>query len=137
MRDLYNHLTGRRALSPVASAADTPLVSQIIDRQGFDSLVFFIATGTLGDADATFTVLVEDGDNSALSDNAAVADAELNGTEAAASFTFANDDVVKKIGYIGSKRYVRMTITPANNGTAGTLGVIAVLGNASIQPNGA
>lgn len=137
MRDLYNHLTFRRGISPVSTAADTPLVSQIIDRQGFDSLVFCIVTGTLGDADATYAVLVEDGDNSGLSDNTAVPDAELNGTEAAAAFTFANDDITRKIGYVGSKRYVRLTITPTNNGTAGIIGAIAVLGNAHLQPNGA
>lgn len=134
MRDLYNHITVRRGLSPVSTAADTPLVSQIIDRRGFSALTFAVITGTLGDADATYTVLVEDGDASNLSDNAAVADAELLGTEAAASFLFSDDDIVRKIGYIGNKRYVRLTITPLNNGTAGIIGAIAILSDAALQP---
>ncbi len=134
MRDLYNHIEVRRALSPVSVADDTAQVSQIIDRQGFDSLTFLIATGSLGDANATFAVLVEDGNNSALSDNAAVADAQLLGTEALAGFQFDDDNETRKIGYVGDKRYVRLTITPSGNGSAALLAAVAVLGHAANQP---
>ena len=138
MRDLYNQLTIRRAISPgVAVTDNTAFVSQIIDRQGFDSLVFAINTGSLADANATFTVLVEDGDAANLSDNAAVADAELNGTEALAGFQFDDDNETRKIGYVGNKRYVRLTITPAGNTGDIYLSALAILGNASLQPNGA
>jgi hypothetical protein len=136
MRDLYSNLTIRRAISPVSVADTTAQVSQIIDRQGFDSLVFAIATGSIADADATFTVLVEDGDASNLSDNAAVADAELNGTEALAAFQFDDDNETRKIGYIGNKRYVRLTITPVANASAALIAAVAILGNASLRPNG-
>lgn len=136
MRDLYSNLTIRRAISPVSVADNTAQVSQIIDRQGFDSLVFAIATGSIADADATFAVLVEDGDVANLSDNAAVADAELNGTEALAAFQFDDDNETRKIGYIGNKRYVRLTITPSANASAALIAAVAVLGNASLQPNG-
>ena len=135
MRDLYSNLTIRRAISPVSVADTTAQVSQIIDRQGFDSLVFAIATGSIADADATFTVLVEDGDASNLSDNAAVADAELNGTEALAAFQFDDDNETRKIGYIGNKRYVRLTITPVANASAALIAAVAILGNASLRPN--
>lgn len=134
MRDLYNNLAIRRAISPVSVADNTAQVSQIIDRQGFDSLVFGIAIGSVADADATFTVLVEDGNDSGLSDAAAVADSELNGTEAAAGFQFDSDNQTRKIGYNGIKRYVRLTITPANNASAALLSAVAILGNASLQP---
>lgn len=119
MRDMHHCIKVSRGLSPVAALtnANTPFVSQIVDTANFDATEFLILIGANTDADATFTVLVEDGDNSALSDNAAVADAYLLGTEAQASFTAADDDnSVKKIGYIGPKRYVRVTITPAANG---------------------
>ncbi len=82
MRDFTNNLHPIRAISPVSVADDTAEVGQIIDRQGFDGLTFIIATGSLADTNATFAVLVEDGDDSGLSDNAAVADANLLGTEA-------------------------------------------------------
>jgi hypothetical protein len=118
MRDLHNIIHPSRGLSPVVADTDnTPYVSQILDTKGFDSAEFLILTGVNTDADATFTVLVEDGADSGLGDHAAVDDKFLLGTEALASFTAANDDnKVFKIGYIGPKRYVRVTITPAANG---------------------
>ena len=127
--DLFNTLKLLRAISPGVGASDnTPKVSQIIDTQGFDALLFGIATGVLADPDAAFTVLVEDGDNAALTDAAPVEDQYLLGTEAGASFTFADDHTTKKIGYRGIKRYVRLTITPANNTGAWDIGALAILG---------
>jgi len=134
MRDLHNAVAVRRAISPQSVADNTALVGQIIDRQGFDSLEFAIAAGSIADADATFTVLVEEGDQANLSDAAAVADADLLGTEAAASFQFDDDDAVRKIGYRGAKRYVRLTVTPANNAAAALIAAVAILGHAHQQP---
>lgn len=123
--DIHNHLNFKRGISPAAAGTDnTAFVSQIVDTRGYGAVEFAILTGSLADADATFTVLVEDGDAANLSDAAAVADAELLGLESQASFTFADDDKVFKIGYIGNKRYVRVTITPAaNSGNAFIAGV--------------
>lgn len=116
MRDLHNNILVSRGLSPVAAGTDnTAYVSQIVDTANFDATEFLILIGANTDADVTFTVLVEDGDNASLTDNAAVADAYLLGTEVAASFDFSHDNQTRKIGYIGPKRYVRVTITPANN----------------------
>ena len=116
MRDLHNNIKVSRGLSPVAAGTDnTAYVSQIVDTANFDATEFLILIGANTDVDATFTVLVEDGDTPTLTDNAAVADAFLLGTEAGARFDFSNDNENRKIGYIGPKRYVRVTITPANN----------------------
>ncbi len=140
MRDNISCIQVKRAISPVSVADNTAQVSQIIDHQGYDALGFLIATGSLADADATFTVLVEDGDAANLSDAAAVADdqlvSQLAGTapETAASFTFAADDNVRKIGYIGNKRYVRLTITPANNASAAVVCAVAILSRSEFKP---
>ena len=128
-RDLHNNILMKRAISPVVVTNNTAQVSQIIDTRGFQSLEFVIDTGTISDADTTIVALVEDGDNSALSDAAAVVDAELLGTEAAASFQFDDDDEVRKIGYIGNKRYVRLTLTPANNTGNIPVSAMAILAN--------
>lgn len=116
-KDLHNSIKVSRGLSPVAAGTDnTAYVSEIIDTANFNATEFLLQIGANTDADVTFTVLVEDGDNSALSDNAAVADAYLLGTEAGQAFNYGDDNETRKIGYIGPKRYVRVTITPANNG---------------------
>lgn len=124
--DLHNNVQYSRGISPVAAVTDnTAFVSQIIDTNGFLATEFVGITGSIADADVTFTVLVEDGDNSALSDASAVADEYLLGTEAGTITSgaavsggtpgFADDNKTFKIGYVGPKRYVRVTITPANN----------------------
>ncbi len=134
MKDLMNKIHVMRAISPASVADNTAQVSQIIDRQGFESLTFAIATGSLADADATFTVLVEHGDAANLSDAAAVDDADLLGTEALASFAFGDDDETRKIGYIGNKRYTRLTITPSANASAALVAAVAILGHPQIVP---
>jgi hypothetical protein len=134
MRDLVNNLTVRRAISPVSVSDNTAQVSQIIDKLGYGSLMFAIAIGSVADADATFAVLVEDGDQANLSDAAAVADSELYGTEALAGFQFDDDNELRKIGYVGHKRYVRLTITPSANASAALLSALAILGHPRTAP---
>ncbi|MFL7901568.1 hypothetical protein ACJ41P_10575 [Azospirillum argentinense] len=134
-RDLHNTIHVARGISPAAAVTDnTAFVSQIIDTKGYESAEFVILTGSLADADATFTVLVEDGDASNLSDAAAVADTFLLGTEALAGFAFGDDDEVRKIGYVGGKRYVRVTVTPANNSGNAFVAGVWVLGNPRTAP---
>ncbi len=134
MRDLHNNIDVRRAISPVVATDDTAIVSQIIDCAGFDGVEFAIITGTLADADATFAVLVEHDDASNLATAAAVPDSQLLGTEAGASFTFAADNVTKKIGYIGTKRYVRLTITPTGNTGNAPIAAVAIMGFPKLAP---
>ncbi len=139
MRDLYSEIEVRRALSPVAVALanNDAQVSEIIDMRGWKSMLFVILTGGLVDADAVFTVLIEDGDDSGLSDNTAVIDLELLGTEALISFDFADDDDARKIGYRGEKRYVRMTITPTLNTGDAPLAALAIMGDPDDRPTAA
>ena len=67
MRDMHNNIEVRRAISSVSVADNTAQVSQIVDRLGYESVEFAIALGSIADADATFAVLVEDGDAAELS----------------------------------------------------------------------
>ena len=134
MRDQFNNLKVVRVISPVSVADNTAEVGQIVDRSGFGSVTYLIATGALADSDATFAVLLEEGDAANLSDAAAVVDADLLGTEVLAGFQFDDDDETRKLGYIGNKRYTRMTITPAANASAALFSAIAVLSHAHDRP---
>ncbi len=135
MKDLHYSVKYSRALSPVAAVSNnTAYVSEILDTANFTANELVILTGSLADADATFTVLLEEGAASNLSDNTAVADGDMLGTEAGASFTFANDDTTKKLGYIGSKRYIRATITPANNTGNAFVAAVWAQGGARVAP---
>jgi len=135
MRDLHDNIDVRRAISPQYSAGDTPIVSQIIDRQGFDSVEFLIHIGAVADANVTFAVLLEESDDSGMSGAEGVADADLLGTETVAGFRYDDDNEVRKLGYIGSMRYLRMTITPTGNSSPGSyISAAAVLGHPSQAP---
>lgn len=125
-RDLHNPIKVSRLISPVSEAGTTPLVSQIIDTLGFEGLELLFSSGSIADADATFVLLIEHGNDSGLSDAAAVPDTMLLGTEVLAQFGFANDDEIRKIGYRGDKRYVRATITPAANASAALFSGVAI-----------
>jgi len=114
-QDLHNNIKCSLAEPPVAAQTDnTAIVSAILDTAGYNSHEFVGIFGTNTDADVSFTVLMEEGDNSSLTDNTAVADADLLGVEAM-GLDFADDNKVFKLGYKGTKRYIRVTVTPADN----------------------
>lgn len=134
MKDLMSVIDVKRVLSPVSVADTTAQVGQIIDRRGFNSLTYVIATGSIADADATFTVLLEESADSGMSGATAVADADLIGTELLAGFQFDDDNECRKLGYKGNLRYTRLTITPVANASAALLSAVAILGSPAIAP---
>ncbi len=116
MHELHNNISPAVALDAAVITTDTTTVGNIIDTQGYEAIEFVIQSGTV--TDGTYTPLIEEGDDSGLSDAAAVADSGLLGTEAAAAFAAADDDAVKRVGYRGGKRYVRLSMVSAGT-TAG------------------
>lgn len=135
MRDQCNDLNFKELFPPKAAVTDnTAQVSGIIDMNGYASATILLLTGTLTDADATFAVTLEHGDDSALADTAAPASTDLIGTTALASFQFDTDNLCRKIGYVGSKRYIRVTVTPTNNTGNLFLAGAVVLGHPKIAP---
>ena len=135
-RDEMNNIHPLVAILPqVQTNSDTAIVSAIIDTLGYDSLTFAIVTGAVTDADVTVAITMDHGDVANLSDAAAVPAANLVGTLALAGFGFADDSESRKVGYVGPKRYVRLTATPTGNG-AGALPIaaVAILANPSQGP---
>ncbi|MGC4395814.1 hypothetical protein [Hydrogenophaga sp. T2] len=133
MKDLMNKIDVKRVISPASVADNTPQVGQVVDLQGFNSLTYVIATGSIADADATFTVLLEESD-AAGSGFTAVADDNLIGTEALAGFQFDDDNECRKLGYRGDKRYTRLTVTPVGNASAALLAAVAILSHPAMGP---
>jgi hypothetical protein len=136
MRDQLTSLHVLNAIPPIAARTDnTAIASAIIDRAGYDSLTFGIAVGTNTDTNATFAVTMEHGDAANLSDAAAVAAADVSGTLALAGYTFADDAESRKVGYVGARRYVRLTITPSGNDAGNIfIAALAILGNPANAP---
>ena len=131
MRDLHNNINGARAISPAAIiAANGTTTGQTIDVTEYGSLEFIFLAGAI--TDGTFTVTMYEGDAANMSDEAAVADADLLGTEP----TFATGDAntVKRVGYKGSKRYVRVKAVQAGATTGGFLCCIATQAHPHTAP---
>jgi len=87
-----------------------PIVSPIIDTQGFEELLL-LCTGGGWLAPGTATILVEHGEVANGSDMAPAPDAFLYHDEANATVTTA--DTIRRVGYrcATGKRYVRVTVT--------------------------
>lgn len=137
IRDLMNWIHPVPLFAPIAAQtnSDTARVSAIIDTLGYESCTFVLLNGTNTDANVTFAVLVEDGDDASLSDNAAVDDGYLVGTEALAASAFGDDIECRKVGYVGLKRYVRVTVTPTGNNSGDWfMAGVAILGHPALFP---
>ena len=124
LHDFCNKSSGVFGFAPVVVTDNTATATSIIDVANCQGVTFHVVTGTLADADATFAVTLEHGDDSGLSDTAAPGATERTGD--LPDFTFADDNSVVSIGYIGPKRYVRLTVTPSNNTGNAPIGCIVV-----------
>lgn len=127
MHDIHNEMETRKLVDVTRQTnADTAIVSEIIDLQGIHACELIVSYGQLTDTNATVTALLEESNDSGMSVKNAVADADLLGTEAGISAdATADDGTVKKLGYKGIKRYIRLTLTPSGN-NSGNIDVSAV-----------
>ncbi len=123
-KDLKNNVYSTYALNIQAIAADTTTTGVIIDMQGFESLTFVMHTGVyaLGDV----TMLVEDDDDAGFGTAVAVPADLLVGTLADTTLAVANR--VSSVGYVGKKRYVRVSVVTANSADL-TVGCTALKGH--------
>jgi hypothetical protein len=140
MYDSVHATKFENAIGPLVVADNTAEVGAWIDRSGFQSLTFAIQTGAIATNGATFAVTMDEADAADYSDAEAVDTSDQissvigEAPETAASFTGANANSTFKIGYIGTKRYVRLTITPTSNSGNAALAATAVLGHAAVRP---
>lgn len=135
-----NHTIGERIKNKIALnlqtiSTNTTTNGNIIDVQGFDAFEFYITSGTL--TDGTYAILIQDGEESDLSDAADVTDENLTVTEASVGFADTDDNTIKHIGYIGNKRYVRLSIVSTGTTSGGVFGAVSVQGFPSDGPIGA
>lgn len=126
---MFDRITDKgisRGISPITQTnVDTPIVSTILDLQDKHAAAMILAYGPITDADATVAVLLEESNASNMAGANTVAAVDQILTSVSAQALFTDDDEVRKIGYIGSKRYIRLTVTTTNN-NAGAFSVSGV-----------
>jgi len=126
MRDLYSALGVVSAVVPqVLAATDT---GAAIDLKDFDSVVVLVNTGAIVSS-GNYTAKLQESDTTTAEDFDDVEAADLLGSfpaSLAASTAY-------KVGYIGTKRYVRTVVTK-NSGTSIACSIQIVKANAAIKP---
>jgi hypothetical protein len=132
MRDLHNEVKVSKALATTAISSDTNTDGEVIDMAGYKSCEFVILSATL--TDGTYTPAVLESDASDMSGATAAAAADLLGTVAGATFAAANDGAVKKLGYRGSKRYVKLRVTSASTTSGGTVSAVCIQSEPAYAP---
>jgi hypothetical protein len=130
-RDLHNNVDIVAVVPSIAvGTTGTGQTGSVIDTRGYDAVELAINYGAITATAATFTVTVLEGDVTGTMTS--VADADLRGTESAAGLAAAvrvdgsTEKVVKRIGYVGSKRYIRADVKSTATATP-PVGVVAVL----------
>lgn len=132
--DLHNNIGAKVVVAAVAGAA----TGKVVDRAGYEGVEFLISYGTVTATNATVTPVVKEGDVTGTMTS--VADASLLGLEANAAIAAAatrtsgvSKNVVKRVGYIGLKRYVQCNILQTVTAAA-PVAVIALLGRPHNAP---
>lgn len=106
----------------------TPASTAWFDTLGFDAVTLFMLNNTVTDAGTAsgFSVVIQESDSTAAASATTVAAKDLQGAASDLTVTLdtADDVLAGGIGYKGSKRYVRATVT----GTTGTDADVTFLG---------
>jgi hypothetical protein len=106
MRDMYHDMKTEISLNMQALTAAAN-GDAIIDLQGFQGARIEISSGTITDG-TSYEFELKEGNDSGLSDVAAVVDADLIGSEP--TFLVADDNKIKTFSYVGTKRYLRIDL---------------------------
>ncbi|WP_289009505.1 hypothetical protein [uncultured Thermomonospora sp.] len=130
-RDLKNNVTAVQTLAP--AEYDTTADGAAVDLANYSSAMVVIAAGTATGTNPSFTFEIQHSDSSG-SGYTAVDDADLDGTEPV--ITGNNDEAVYKIGYKGTKRYLRANIKTVGGTDTPTLpcSALVILGSPRKAP---
>lgn len=109
----------------IASAGTT--AGEVIDMQDVQALEFALISGAMSGTASTLAPKVQHFDSIDESDIADVPSDYLVGTIADATFALPTDsNKVKSIGYVGKKRYVKLSVTVAGDTPSAVISAVAL-----------
>ena len=135
MRDLKNNIGVNLLLEP-HDLVYSDHSSDWLDLQGFEGGCISAIIGALTGVDGSnyVTPILQESDTTADTDASAVAAANMIGSFTKVDST-SEDSVVQTVGYIGSKRYIRVKFDYTGTAiSAGICGAIGIVGNARRSP---
>ncbi len=139
MKDLHDVVRTMTVIAPVAIGANATKTGKIIDTLGYGGVEFLAAYGAVTTTGTIATLVLYEGDVTGTLTS--VADADMLGTEALASLLAATprasgttNNVTKRLGYKGGKRYVSANIVSTGVTSVGCVGVTALLHSPNVAP---
>jgi len=121
--DMHHNVFQSVALETQAITANGTVNGEIIDTQGYNSIEFVFISSTI--TDGAYAVKIQEGDEVGGGDMADVAAELILGV---ADFADTDDNVAKRIGSLGKKRYQRAVVTGSGITAGGTLSAVAIQG---------
>ena len=122
--DLYNNLSN--AATSLAPAARTASANGTgVDLAGYEGALIQAVVGTI--TDGTHTLAVEESNDGTTFTSVAV-------TNLQGSFAALASGVNQKVGYLGTKRYIRVNATVTGATAGGVYAVVVVRGNPRRYP---
>lgn len=122
MKDLYNNQTSVQSLKPAARTASANGTG--VDISSYEGAMAVIDVGAWTDGSHTFELQESDDDSTYT----AVAAADLQGTEPVVDGA-PDDDQIYELGYLGSKRYLRVATTVSGTTTGAVYSASIVRGH--------
>ena len=130
--DLHNNIRTFRTVGPVAIGANATKTGKVIDRQGYAGVEFVVSYGAVTTTGSVVTLVALEGDVTGTMTS--IADGDLIGTEVlaglpalAARTSGIGQNVSKRLGYKGLKRYVSVNAISTGVTSVGCVVVTAVL----------
>lgn len=132
-REQVTEIDALNAFDTQTIASDTTTSGDIIDVSDCNTATFLIQAGTI--TLGTITPVIQEGDDSALSDAATVGTSYLfyPSGETAATFAASDDNLVKRVGVITDKKYLRLQLTTASSANL-VVGAILLKGETNVAP---
>ena len=128
-RDLKNDIKIVNGVNITSITTNTTTAGVEVDTQGYESVTIEVITGAR--TDGTVTPLLQESDVSATY-SGSVADEDLIGLEADAALSELNRR--SRFGYIGKKRYIKVSLVSTSVTTGLTAGASVILGNPKSAP---
>lgn len=145
MRDLYNNVLPVRALQ-IQTIAAGALNTGDVDLQGFESAQLVVEFGDIDEMGASpvggaqIDVKLEHADDDGTGSAGAYADVVLSDVVGPASVAAGvvasptTDTALVRFGYVGGKRFIRVTLTPSGLSNGGPVGVLVLQGHPHHAP---
>lgn len=127
---------GVSVLLEAQDLAHTDTASSWLDLAGYNAAEIVVTIGTLTGVDGSnyITPVLQECDTTAAGSASAVAAADIYGAFTKVDAT-NEDSVVQRVGYCGSKRYVRVNLDYTGTGiSAGVVGVLGIVSAANSEP---